>query len=56
MDAKLLEILACPACKGQLKYVQQPTESLDCGKCAKRFEVKDGIPILLIEEAKSLDG
>jgi uncharacterized protein YbaR (Trm112 family) len=53
VDAELLKILACPACKKSLEYVREP-ESLDCRACGKRYPVKDGIPILLVEEAKDL--
>ncbi|MBM3944284.1 MAG: Trm112 family protein [Gemmatimonadetes bacterium] len=50
---ELLEILACPKCKAALKYRTDP-ESLDCGACKLRYEVRDGIPVLLIDEAKPL--
>ncbi len=48
-DKELLKILACPKCKGDLKYVEEP-ESLVCESCDKVYEIKDGIPILLIDE------
>ena len=46
----LLEILVCPACKQALDYRQQP-ESLKCKACHRVYAVKDGIPIMLIDEA-----
>jgi len=51
LDPKLLDILVCPRCKGDLAYHEEP-ESLDCGACDLRFRVEDGIPIMLIDEAK----
>ncbi len=50
-DKELLKILACPKCKGDLKYIEEP-ESLLCEKCNKTYEIREGIPILLVEEEK----
>jgi len=53
LDQKLLEILACPKCKGELEYkCSQKEESLICYKCRLIYPVRDGIPVMLIEEAK----
>lgn len=52
LDAELLKILACPACKGPLAY--QPDSALDCAACRKRYPVRDGIPVLLADEAQPL--
>jgi uncharacterized protein len=49
----LLEILVCPRCKGDLEYRTEP-EALICRACALLYEVRDGIPILLIDEARPL--
>jgi len=51
MDAELLKILACPACKGDVKQVD---DELVCQNktCSKRFPIRDGIPIMIVEEAK----
>ena len=49
----LLEILACPKCRGDLEYRRSP-ESLVCHACRLVYQVEDGIPILLIDEAKPL--
>lgn len=46
----LLEILVCPACKQALDYRQTP-ESLKCTGCHRVYAVKDGIPIMLVDEA-----
>jgi uncharacterized protein YbaR (Trm112 family) len=53
LDQQLLEILVCPKCKGELEYRQQPHELL-CHHCKLRYEVRDDIPIMLIDEAKPL--
>jgi uncharacterized protein len=50
----LLEILVCPKCKGDLEYQEAP-ESLVCRTCDVRYEVREGIPILLIDEAVPLE-
>ena len=50
---ELLEILVCPKCKGDLEYRAQP-ESLVCHTCRLVYPVEDGIPIMLIDEAKPL--
>ena len=46
----LLEILVCPDCKQPLEYRQNP-ESLKCPQCRRVYPVKDGIPIMLVDEA-----
>jgi uncharacterized protein YbaR (Trm112 family) len=47
----LLKVLACPRCKGGLTY-SALSQSLDCMGCKLHYLVKDGIPMLLIEEAQ----
>lgn len=55
VDPKLLEILACPKCKGDLEYLDTPEEeSFHCQACQLRFRVEDGIPNFLIDEAEPL--
>ena len=55
VDPKLLEILACPKCKGDLAYLDTPEEeSFHCHACCLRFRVEDGIPNFLIDEAEAL--
>ena len=54
LDPKLLEILACPQCKGPVVPAGDQS-SLTCGKCRLRYLVEDEVPIMLIEEAKHLD-
>ena len=50
---ELLEILACPKCKGDLR-LDEKEDGLICDKCRLLYEIKDDIPIMLIEEAKPL--
>jgi len=69
LDRKLLEILACPDCHGDIKYIRSSRklstkagkksaksrsagESLQCLKCKRVFDVKDGIPIMLPKDFK----
>ncbi len=54
LDEKLLQILACPKCKGELDYRTDPEEVLICNSCNLIYEVKDDIPIMLVDEAKPL--
>lgn len=49
IDPKLLEILACPACKTAVK---EEGDRLVCTTCGRRFPVRDGIPVMLLEEAE----
>lgn len=49
IDKKLLDILACPVCKGD---IFEDKEELVCVKCKRRYPVKEGIPIMLEEEAR----
>jgi hypothetical protein len=54
MDEELLEILACPKCKGELTMTTDETE-LHCEKCRLSYRIDDGIPILLIDEASPIE-
>jgi uncharacterized protein YbaR (Trm112 family) len=51
LSDKLLAILACPQCKGDLEY-DRANNKLICHKCRLRFAVEDDIPIMLINEAE----
>jgi uncharacterized protein len=53
LSVKLIDKLACPRCKGRLDY-QESQDRLDCPACRLSYAVQDGIPVLLIDEAKSL--
>lgn len=54
LDQQLLEILVCPKCKGPLEYRSVEGELL-CHACKLRYEVRNDIPIMLVDEAKPLD-
>ena len=51
LSKDLLEMLVCPACKTDLEYRQNP-ESLKCTQCHRVYPVRDGLPIMLIDEAQ----
>jgi uncharacterized protein YbaR (Trm112 family) len=51
MDKRLLNILACPICKGELIYRPQ-SQRLICKVDKLAFAIRDGIPIMLVEEAQ----
>ncbi|MBI1976798.1 MAG: Trm112 family protein [Candidatus Omnitrophica bacterium] len=48
---ELLEILACPMCK---EPVQLEENSLVCSRCRKRYPIRNGIPVMMIDEAENL--
>jgi len=50
---ELLDILACPKCKGPIQ-LDEKKKGLVCKSCKLLYEIKDGIPIMLIDEAKPL--
>jgi len=51
---ELLEILACPKCKESVELNEQKN-GLICSNCQLLYEIREGIPIMLIDEAKSLE-
>jgi len=51
LSKELLEILACPKCKGDLIYDEE-NQWLICENCRLRYPIKDDIPIMIIEEAE----
>ena len=53
MDHRLLEIVACPVCNGKLNYTQDKQE-LICKVDSLAFPVREGIPVLLENEARAL--
>lgn len=53
IDPKLLEILVCPLCKGPLVY-RREAEELLCKGDRLAFPIKDGIPVMLEEDARKL--
>jgi uncharacterized protein len=54
LDPKLLEILACPEDKGPLLYFEDES-SLYNPRLKRRYEVRDDIPIMLVDEAQTVD-
>lgn len=54
ISAELLEILACPKCKNDVK-LNETEDGLICENCRLLYEIRDDIPIMLVEEAKPLD-
>jgi len=53
MDARLLDILVCPLCKGPLVYRKGQAEFV-CKPDRLAFPIRDGIPVMLEEEARKL--
>ena len=53
LSQDLLNILACPQCKGDLR-LKEDQSGLDCASCKLRYPIKDEIPIMLIDEAEHL--
>jgi uncharacterized protein YbaR (Trm112 family) len=53
LDARLLDILACPICKGSLRY-ERKQQLLICRGDRLAFPIRDGIPVMLEDEARAL--
>lgn len=53
LPSQLLALLVCPRCKGPLRY-EEAASSLVCSACALRYPVRDGIPVMLPDEATAL--
>lgn len=53
MDKELLAILACPKCKNDVK-LNFSGDGIECGVCRVVYPVKDGIPVMLVEEARGI--
>jgi len=54
MDSRLLDILVCPICKGPLLY-RKAEQELVCKADRLAFRIRDGIPVMLEDEARKLD-
>ena len=50
ISKELIDILACPDCKGD---VQEKNEKILCLKCGRAYPIREGIPVMLIEESTS---
>ena len=55
MDPRLLEILVCPVCKGKLDF-DKAAQELICKPCQLAYPLRDGIPIMMQDEARPLPG
>lgn len=54
INKELLDILACPKCKGSI-LLNDSQDGLICRQCKLLYEIRDGIPIMLIDEAKPIN-
>ncbi len=52
ISKELLDILVCPVCKEKVEEVEG---GLLCGRCGRKYPVKDGIPVMLVEEAENVN-
>ena len=50
IDKKLLDILACPACQGDVEFIQ---DKIVCTQCGRKYPVRNGIPVMLANEAQA---
>ena len=53
LDEELLEILVCPACKGELNYFEEENFLL-CPECRLKYPVRSDIPVMLEDEAEEI--
>ena len=53
LDEELLRILACPVCVAPLR---EDAERLVCARCGRRYPIRHGIPVLLVDEAEPTPG
>ncbi|MHC4472650.1 MAG: Trm112 family protein [Planctomycetota bacterium] len=53
VSKELLELLACPVCKIEVKLQD---DRILCEKCGRKFPIHDGIPVMLVEEAELPEG
>ena len=54
VDQDLLEILACPKCKGHVELSKE-ADGLICNACKLLYEIRNDIPVMLVDEAKKID-
>ncbi len=53
IDKELLDILACPKCKGDIR-LNEKGDGLVCDACKLKYPIKDDIPVMLIDEAEKI--
>jgi len=51
VSRELLAIMQCPACTGELSERREPP-ALVCADCGRAYPIRDGIPVMLVEEAE----
>lgn len=54
ISKELLEILACPKCKGDIR-LDESRNGLICDRCRLLYHIKDDIPVMLIDEAEKIE-
>jgi uncharacterized protein YbaR (Trm112 family) len=52
LDERLLEILICPNCHGEVEYLEDENAIVCRGECKYRYPVRDDIPVMLVDEAE----
>ena len=55
LSKTLLDILACPACKGEIVHEAASQKLVCVGACRRRYPIREGIPVMLIDEAEIPD-
>ena len=55
MDSRLLDLLVCPVCKGPLE-LERAAQELVCPRDRLAFPIRDGIPVMLVEQARDTLG
>jgi len=53
LSEELLRVLVCPQCKGELEY-DRKNEKLICRPCRLKYDIRDDIPIMLVDEAEKM--
>jgi len=51
IDPRLLALLVCPACHGAVEPLRD-SSGLECQRCGRVYPVRDGIPVMLVDEAQ----
>ena len=55
IDPRLLEILICPACRGEIRALDDDA-GIECRACQRVYPIRDGIPVMIVEEASLPEG
>ena len=53
LSKELLDILACPKCKGKVTLLDDES-ALTCAACGLKYPIRDGIPVMLVDEAEKI--